>query len=63
MKVRADYFKWITNVDTDRLSVGADMRWALRKLTLSLHSNYSLSRTNGTSSDTKNVGIQITRYF
>jgi hypothetical protein len=63
LHLRADYVKWLSNTDSDRLSVGADLRWSFRNMVISLNSNYSYSKTSRQTSNTESLSLQIMRTF
>jgi hypothetical protein len=63
MTLRADYAKWISNIDSDRLSVGADLRWTVRKFVVSLQSIYAYTRIGGNLSESESIRLHFTRFF
>lgn len=63
MTLRADYVKWLSNVDSDRLSVGADFHWKVRKFVVSLRSNLAYTQVGGNLSESESIRLMITRYF
>lgn len=63
MTVRADYTKWLSVVGTDRFSIGAYLRWKIRKFVISLQSNFSYNRIGENLSESESFGLHISRYF
>lgn len=63
LALRADYGKWTSRVQSDRFSVGADIRWMFRKFVVTLQSNLSYTRTNGNLSESESVRLHLIRYF
>ncbi|MFA5515854.1 MAG: hypothetical protein WDA20_06150 [Desulfuromonadales bacterium] len=59
----ADYQRVMGGSDSDRIALGADFRWAFRKLTLSLRSQAGFRRLDGKSTSDQHVRLEITRFF